>query len=124
MSLVNGVRGSLKNKDWRTGGEDALNTLPLREGVPMPAAGTAPQIGTCPEYERLLEDCQKALVSWQQQRTIGQRASFAGERASLQVRRLQANYARAYELLESHERTCGICQYVSKIGGLDFESMS
>lgn len=90
----------------------------------MSAAATAPQIGTCSEYQRLLESCQKALVSWQQQRTIAQRASFAAERASAQVKRLQANYARAYELLESHEQTCGTCQYVSKIGGLDFESMS
>jgi len=38
--------------------------------------------------------------------------------------RLQTNYARAYALLESHEHTCRTCQYVSKIGGLDFESMS
>jgi hypothetical protein len=87
-------------------------------------AATAPQIGSCPEYQRLLESCQRALVGWQQQRTLAQRTSFAGHRASEELKRLQANYAQAYALLESHEQTCRICQYVSKIGGLDFESMS
>jgi hypothetical protein len=27
-------------------------------------------------------------------------------------------------LLEKHEQACQLCQYISKIGGLDFESMS
>jgi hypothetical protein len=88
------------------------------------SAATAPQIGTCPEYQRLLESCQRALVRWQQQRTIAQRASFVGSSATGELKRLQATYAQAYTLLESHEQTCRICQYVSKIGGLDFESMS
>jgi hypothetical protein len=39
------------------------------------------------------------------------------------LKTLQANYARAYAQLENHEHSCQTCQYISKIGGLDFESM-
>lgn len=87
-------------------------------------SAVAPQTGVCPQYESLLDSCQKALVTWQQRRRLYEQASFAGSRASEELMRLQTNYARAYALLESHEHTCRTCQYVSKIGGLDFESMS
>jgi hypothetical protein len=85
---------------------------------------TAPQLGVCPEYQLLLEKCQKALVSWQQRRSIVAQASLAGRNASLELKRLQENYVRAYGLLDGHERSCRTCQYISKIGGLDFDSMS
>lgn len=84
----------------------------------------APQLGVCPEYQLLLEKCQKALVSWQQRRTLVSQASLAGKSAAAELHRLQANYARAYAVLESHEHSCRTCQYISKIGGLDFESMA
>jgi hypothetical protein len=83
-----------------------------------------PHLGVCPEYQLLLEKCQKALVSWQQRRTLVAHASLAGKSATAELKRLQGNYARAYALLESHEHTCRTCQYISKIGGLDFESMA
>ena len=83
-----------------------------------------PQLGVCPEYQLLLEKCQKALVSWQQRRTLVAHASLAGKSATAELKRLQGNYTRAYALLESHEHSCRTCQYVSKIGGLDFESMA
>jgi hypothetical protein len=84
----------------------------------------ATQLGACPEYQLLLEKCQKALVSWQQRRTILAQASLAGKSPANELRRLQANYQKAYELLEGHEHSCRTCQYISKIAGLDFESMS
>jgi len=84
----------------------------------------AAHLGQCPEYQLLLEKCQKALVSWQQRRTIIAHASMAGMSAPLELKRLQDNYARAYALLDNHEHSCRTCQYVSKIGGLDFDSMS
>ena len=87
-------------------------------------AAISPQLATCPEYLLLLEKCQKALVSWQQRRTIMAQAALAGRSAAVELRRLQANYARAYALLDGHEHSCRTCQYISKIGGLDFESMS
>jgi len=87
-------------------------------------AATANQLGACPEYQLLLEKCQNALVSWQQRRTIIATASLAGKSAVVELRRLQSNYARAYALLDGHEHSCRTCQYISKIAGLDFDSMS
>jgi len=84
----------------------------------------AAHLGQCPEYQLLLEKCQNALVSWQQRRTIVAHASMAGRTAAVELKRLQDNYARAYALLDTHEHSCRTCQYVSKIGGLDFDSMS
>jgi len=87
-------------------------------------AGTVPQIGACPEYQLLLEKCRKALVSWQQRRSIVASAALAGRSVVLELKRLQENYARACALLDGHEHSCRTCQYISKIGGLDFDSMS
>jgi hypothetical protein len=87
-------------------------------------ASTLPQIGACPEYQLLLEKCQKALVSWQQRRSIVANASIAGRSAAVELKRLHDNYARAYAVLDGHERSCRTCQYISKIGGIDFESMN
>jgi len=85
---------------------------------------TVPQIGTCSEYELLLERCQKALVSWQQRRSILANARLMGSSVPAELKRLQENYARAYAVLDGHEHSCPTCQYVSKMGGLDFDSMS
>lgn len=88
------------------------------------SAAAAPQIAVCREYQRLLEECQKALVHWQQRRTMIERSALADKRAAGELKRLQANYANVYMLLENHERTCQTCQYIAKIAGLDFESMA
>lgn len=42
----------------------------------------------------------------------------------MELEQLQGKYVKTYALLEKHEQSCQRCQYVSKIGGLDFESMS
>jgi len=41
-----------------------------------------------------------------------------------EVARLQEEYSRAYAMLENHERHCQECQYIAKVGGMDFESMA
>jgi len=89
-------------------------------------AGSIARFGseTCPEYQLLLDKCQKALASWQQRHVIIAQASLQGRSAAVELRRLQTNYARAYALLDGHEHSCRTCQYISKIGGLDFDSMS
>jgi hypothetical protein len=84
----------------------------------------APQLGVCREYRTLLEDCQRALVRWQQRRTHAERTGLAGPRASEELKQLQTTYAHACAALEQHEQTCTICQYVSKVAGLDFESLA
>ena len=80
--------------------------------------------GVCLEYQRLLGDCQKALVAWQQQTAFISHNAVLGHRVARELKRLKFQYSRAYATLESHENSCPNCQYVSKIAGLDFESMS
>jgi hypothetical protein len=88
------------------------------------STAVAPQIAVCPEYQHLLESCQRALVTWQQRRTRVERTALPDRRVHEGLKRLQENYARAYASLDSHEHSCQRCQYIAKIGGLDFESMS
>ena len=55
----------------------------------------------CSDYERLLEECQIALVAWKARReqiaTFGPQGKSAGDA----LQRLQAEYARAYNRLAS-----------------------
>ena len=88
------------------------------------SSATAPQLSVCPEYQHLLDQCQKALVSWQQRRTLVARAPLAGRDVVADLNRLKANYTLAYARLESHEHSCRTCQYIAKIAGLDFESLA
>jgi hypothetical protein len=84
----------------------------------------APRLEVCPEYQGLLDSCQKMLAAWQQRRTMAERNSLMQQRARVELRRLQEEYARSYAALEGHEQGCRTCQYIAKVGGLDFESMS
>jgi hypothetical protein len=88
------------------------------------STATAPRVGLCVEYQRLLDSCQKALATWQQYRSLAERQAMVSPRVRGQLRRLQGHYSRAYAMLETHERICVQCQYISKVGGLDFESLS
>jgi hypothetical protein len=84
----------------------------------------APRIGVCPEYQNLLHSCQQALSVWQARRTRAERSPMAGPRVRAELKHLQDKYAQVYSQLESHEQFCQVCQYISKVGGLDFESMA
>jgi hypothetical protein len=90
----------------------------------MSTATAAVRVGVCLEYQRLLDSCQKALAAWQHHRTVMERGSvIVSDRTRGLGKRLQADYAQAYMALESHEQVCVSCQYVAKVGGLDFESL-
>jgi hypothetical protein len=78
----------------------------------------------CFEYQRFLSDCQKALAVWQQQAAFLSHNAVLGQQVARELKRLKSEYTRAYTALEKHESSCPNCQYVSKIAGLDFESMS
>jgi hypothetical protein len=80
--------------------------------------------GVCLEYQRFLHDCQKALAAWQQQAAFISRNAVLEHQVARELKRLKSRYTRAYTALENHENSCPNCQYVSKIAGLDFESMS
>jgi len=84
----------------------------------------SPDTPLCPDYENLLLECRGALEVWQRRRTQLYRDSVAGRNMSIELEQLQGKYLKTYALLEKHEQSCQRCQYISKIGGLDFESMS
>ena len=84
----------------------------------------SPHTPLCPDYEHLLQECRGALEVWQRRRTQLYRNSINTRNMSIELEQLQGRYVKTYALLEKHEQSCQRCQYVSKIGGLDFESMS
>jgi len=88
------------------------------------STAVAPRIWNCPEYQRLLDCCQRTLAAWQQCRTRAERNVLLGAQLRAHVSRLKEEFARANGLLENHEKFCQTCQYISKVGGLDFESLS
>ncbi len=85
---------------------------------------TAPRLQVCPEYQLLLQQCQQTFLLLQRKRTLAARSHLATKRAASELLQLQENYAVAYSRLELHEQSCSHCQYISKIAGLDFESMA
>jgi hypothetical protein len=73
----------------------------------------------CSDYERLLEECQSALVAWKTKREefihFGPRGRSAGDA----LQRLQAEYARAYNRLERHAKSCRSCHFREQFGRKD-----
>jgi hypothetical protein len=78
----------------------------------------------CSEYESLLEECQSALESWNQQRAEIFDSGLRGKRLDDELRRLQARFARAYAVLQKHAKDCVLCQFMPRINGDDSESNS
>jgi len=78
----------------------------------------------CANYERLLKDCLENLDAWRHRRDEILESHETGKKVGDELQRLQANYAKAYSLLERHEYQCHLCQFVSKIGGRDFSGIA
>ncbi|SRR6266481_444165 len=78
----------------------------------------------CSEYQRLFEESQKALEIWNEHRAEFCQFRFIAREAGDELLRLQAKYARAYTVLQNHERKCSLCQLVSRIEGHDSEDSS
>ncbi len=77
----------------------------------------------CSEYQRLLEESQRALEIWTEVRAkVCQ--SRNGKGAGDELLRLQAKYARAYALEQRHVHNCFLCQLVSGANGRDSENSS
>jgi hypothetical protein len=78
----------------------------------------------CREYQRLHEESQRALEIWNEHRADVCQCRFRGGEAGDELLRLQAKYARAYTVLQHHERNCSLCQRVSGMEGYAFENSS
>ena len=71
----------------------------------------------CDEYERLLKDCQTTLTSWNSGRANVHNSGRRGRDADNELRTLQANFAKAWALLQYHENGCEVCQAISALHG-------
>lgn len=77
------------------------------------------KLGTaaCSDYARLLEECKDALFAWKMRREEichnGPRGKLTGD----ELQRLQAEYARAYNRLERHVKSCDACRFTRHAEG-------
>jgi hypothetical protein len=78
----------------------------------------------CTEYERLLQVCVQSLNRWRNRRDEIADSGLKGKEVGDELLRLQADYVKAYSRLEKHEDSCALCQFVSKIGGRNYASIS
>ena len=76
----------------------------------------------CGEYQRLLEKSQRALEIWNEHRTVALNSRVIKKEAGDELQSLQAKFAKAYTVLQNHERKCSLCQLVSKTEGRDSEN--
>jgi hypothetical protein len=82
------------------------------------------ETAVCSEHHRLLAQCERALEIWNEHRAEFCQFRCVGREAGDELLRLQAKYARAYTVLQSHERNCSLCQLASRMEGHNFENTS
>jgi hypothetical protein len=74
----------------------------MNQDVQMRTAG-------CPDYQRLLQECQNALIAWKNRSEEITHFGLQGKAAGDGLQRLQAEYARAYNRLKRHADGCRAC---------------
>ncbi len=82
------------------------------------------ETAVCTEHQMLLADCQRALEIWNEHRAEFCQFRFIKREAGDELLRLQAKYARAYTVLQSHQRNCSLCRLASRMEGRDSENSS
>jgi hypothetical protein len=78
----------------------------------------------CSEYQRLLEESQRALEIWTEARAEVCQSRLTGKAAGDELLRLQAKYARAYAIEQRHVHNCFLCQLVFKANSRESENRS
>lgn len=76
--------------------------------------GIGVRTAACSDYERLLNECKNALYAWKNRREQIARFGLEGKRTGDELQRLQAEYARAYNRLERHAKSCAMCRFTSE----------
>ncbi len=82
------------------------------------------ETAVCTEHQRLLEESQRALETWNDRRAEFCQSHLSGKEVGGELLRLQAKYARAYTVLRNHARNCSLCQLAARIEGRDSENSS
>lgn len=90
-------------------------TLQGRWGITKMDAQLSVRTAVCTAYERLLEDCQQALMTWNQRRVEIHEFGLRGKPFDDELRKLQAKYAKAYARLRTHVHDCETCKWVLEI---------
>ena len=67
------------------------------------------KVGTCINYQTLLEECERALAIWNERRGEISQSRLVGKEAGDELLRLQAKFARAYTVLHNHTHNCSFC---------------
>jgi hypothetical protein len=76
----------------------------------------------CSKYQRLLEECHSALEIWNKRRAeISQAHEYKMDEGD-ELLHLQANFARAYAVLEHHSHDCELCELISHIEECDSDN--
>ncbi len=65
----------------------------------------------CSEYERLLEECQRALAAWGERLDFIRMAKLSGEEIDRELLRLQVTFAASFIVLERHAHSCERCTH-------------
>jgi hypothetical protein len=76
------------------------------------------QTAFCTEYEKLLQECQKAkeaCAEWRAEMNSPLARNQINFEVAGELLRLQASYAKAYSRLERHNRECDLCQFVTQV---------
>jgi len=72
----------------------------------------------CPEYEALLDNCQRALQAWSERSENARSAHVTGEGIGRQLLLLQARFAKSYDTLQRHVHSCERCVGASQMNHL------
>lgn len=73
--------------------------------------------GICEDYQKLLDECGKALMTWDEYRARVTQSGPAGKEEGKEIFRLQAKYARAYAALQKHLQDCVLCRLSARFDG-------
>lgn len=63
------------------------------------------------QYEILLRECEGALEAWDERREQIAQSHLSGKEVGDELRRLQADYAKAYTVFREHVSKCAICRF-------------
>jgi hypothetical protein len=72
--------------------------------------------GICEKYQTLLEECGRALATWDEYRAKAVQSGPIGKEAGDEIFRLQVKYARANAMLQNHLRDCLVCRLIARFG--------
>jgi len=75
----------------------------------------------CSEYESLLDQCHRDLLAWSERCESARDAHVTGEAIGRELLRLQARFAKSYDVLQKHVHSCERCIAASQINQLHLE---